>query len=898
MLTFFYNIIIFPIIQIIDLCYVFIYRIFSNSGIAIMGVSVAVSVCTLPLYFVAETFQKKERDLQKKLKPKTDKIKAVFKGDERYLVLSTYYKQNHYHPIYALRNNFGLFIQIPFFIAAYSYISHSESLQGTSFFFIKNLGIPDGLFSFHNIRFNILPVLMTLINIISGMVYAKGLEVKDKIQLYIISVIFLILLYNSPAGLVIYWTMNNILSLGKNILQRVKHPRMILFCILFPGITAIDIFLLFFHKGDLPNRLLAAILVSMVFFLPFIPGIIKSLRKYVPFKDKILNQQFPAYFYILSCIILFLLHGGIIPSSLIASSVEEFSYIDARTTPFPFIFGTLLQSAGIFLFWPLAIYFLFSGKTRRILAFIMFITAGISMINVFLITENFGFLTPTMIFSEPKPFSLIPGIYILNAGIVCLTAAVLFFLLYNNKTRIIASAQIISLIALLGYGIINIKQIFDNFIFVRNQYESRSGDSENFHPRFLFSKSGQNVLLIMLDCAIGSHIPYIFNEKPELNSIMRGFRAYPNCVSFANHTLVGALPIYGGYEYTPAAVNKRKDVPLITKQQEAYLLLPKLFLNAGYSVTITDPPFDNYMMSNLSVFADHPEIRAENLIGKYTKQWLREQQEITTISLASLLDNNLIRFSFFKSAPLFLRIFIYDNGKWLSLTGGSKNQLTDTIINDYAFLDTLDKITAFTDAENTYTALYAHLPHNTAFLQAPDYIPVQQVTDRGSSPLANDGRFHLTTASFLMLGKWFEYLKANSVYDNTRIIIVSDHGRGATNFPGNIWLPNGDVLQSYNALLMEKDFYSEGALAISDDFMTNGDVPSLLLEGLIDNPVNTFTGNLLQADKNNGVTITTIGALSTYRHNKYGYNIGKNQWLYVRDNIFDPDNWKTVLDPP
>ena len=173
-------------------------------------------------------------------------------------------------------------------------------------------------------------------------------------------------------------------------------------------------------------------------------------------------------------------------------------------------------------------------------------------------------------------------------------------------------------------------------------------------------------------------------------------------------------------------------------------------------------------------------------------------------------------------------------------------------------------------------------------------MPVQTVTDRGKSALADDPRFHVTTASFLLLGKWFEYLQANGVYDNTRIILVSDHGWGTTHLPGNIILPNGDSLQKYNVLLMVKDFYAEGDLTNSDEFMTNGDSPLFALDGIIENPVNPFTGTPLKTNKDNGVTIATINALSTYRHGRYVYNIGKNQWLHVKDNIFDPDNWRVA----
>jgi membrane protein insertase Oxa1/YidC/SpoIIIJ len=119
-LTFLYTLIIYPITLIIEYAFMIMERVFHNHSVSLIGVSVAVTVCTLPLYFIAEKHQQVERDIQKRLKPRIDKIKAVFKGDEQYLILSTYYRQNHYHPVYAMRNTFGILIQLPFFIAAYT----------------------------------------------------------------------------------------------------------------------------------------------------------------------------------------------------------------------------------------------------------------------------------------------------------------------------------------------------------------------------------------------------------------------------------------------------------------------------------------------------------------------------------------------------------------------------------------------------------------------------------------------------------------------------------------------------------------------------------------------------------------------------------------------------------
>ena len=136
MWTILYDIIIYPIEFLVELMYVFFMKALGVEGLAIIGISVAVNLLTLPLYHAAEQLQKVERDQRIALAPGIARIKAAFKGDERYMILSTFYRQNHYHPMYALRNSLSLLIQVPFFIAAYHFLSHLDALNGVSFLFI------------------------------------------------------------------------------------------------------------------------------------------------------------------------------------------------------------------------------------------------------------------------------------------------------------------------------------------------------------------------------------------------------------------------------------------------------------------------------------------------------------------------------------------------------------------------------------------------------------------------------------------------------------------------------------------------------------------------------------------------------------------------------------------
>ncbi|MCH5292094.1 MAG: hypothetical protein J1D88_10140, partial [Treponema sp.] len=135
-----YTVLIYPLHLIIELIYSLCYRSFGNEGLAVIGVSAGITLLCLPLYAVAEHWQRLERAIQQKLKPGLERIKLAFHGDERYMITATFYRENRYSPIMALRSSFGLLIQIPFFIAAYNFLSHLEALRGQSFLFIRDMG--------------------------------------------------------------------------------------------------------------------------------------------------------------------------------------------------------------------------------------------------------------------------------------------------------------------------------------------------------------------------------------------------------------------------------------------------------------------------------------------------------------------------------------------------------------------------------------------------------------------------------------------------------------------------------------------------------------------------------------------------------------------------------------
>ena len=219
-----YTLIIQPLAFVFEVIFSVANKLTYHPGLSIIVLSLIMNFLVLPLYKRADDMQEKQRLKEESLKKGIDHIKKSFSGDERMMILQTYYRQNNYKPTDALNGSISLLLEVPFFLAAYDFLSHLALLEGVSLGPIANLGQPDAMFVIGGLTINVLPVLMTVVNIISSAIYLKGFPLKTKIQLYAMAIFFLVFLYDSPAGLVFYWTLNNVFSLVKNNFYKLKNP--------------------------------------------------------------------------------------------------------------------------------------------------------------------------------------------------------------------------------------------------------------------------------------------------------------------------------------------------------------------------------------------------------------------------------------------------------------------------------------------------------------------------------------------------------------------------------------------------------------------------------------------------------------------------------------------------
>ncbi|HMA64080.1 MAG TPA: membrane protein insertase YidC, partial [Chitinispirillaceae bacterium] len=208
----------------------------SNLLIAIILLSICVKIILSPLFHIADKWQKKVNYQNGIIQPRIADIKKQFKGEEQTHRILALHKELGISPLYSLKSLFSAAIQIPIFFAAYHALSEHYALFQTSAGFIADLSQADGLlplpFALPVIgnTINILPFVMTSITLASSWLHTdKSMSAemlkKQRNNLYGMALLFFILLYTSPAGMVIYWTMNNLLAFLSTVFSSFFHYR-------------------------------------------------------------------------------------------------------------------------------------------------------------------------------------------------------------------------------------------------------------------------------------------------------------------------------------------------------------------------------------------------------------------------------------------------------------------------------------------------------------------------------------------------------------------------------------------------------------------------------------------------------------------------------------------------
>ncbi len=165
------------------------------------------------------------------LEPKFAAIKQEFDGQQAHERMMAEYKALGITPFHTLKPMLGVFIQLPLLIAIFNVLGELEAVSGVGFLWIRDLSSPDSVAMLPFVLpllgsgINLLPMLMTLFSIAAGWTQHFGnmtpeLVARQRRNLSLMAVGFLLLFYPFPASMVLYWTTSNALQLVEQTVRR------------------------------------------------------------------------------------------------------------------------------------------------------------------------------------------------------------------------------------------------------------------------------------------------------------------------------------------------------------------------------------------------------------------------------------------------------------------------------------------------------------------------------------------------------------------------------------------------------------------------------------------------------------------------------------------------------
>jgi len=199
-----------------------IYRVIGNFGLAIIFATIIVKILFFPLANQSYASMAK----MKKMQPEMERLKERFKDDKERQAkeLMTLYQKEGINP---LAGCLPVLLQIPVFFALYKVLNGTIDMRHAPFYgWIKDLSAPDPTSLFN--LFGLLPyavpdvLLLGIWPIIMGITMWLQMQLSppppDPIQQQVFAwmpLMLMVMLASAPAGLVIYWAVNNVLSIAQ-----------------------------------------------------------------------------------------------------------------------------------------------------------------------------------------------------------------------------------------------------------------------------------------------------------------------------------------------------------------------------------------------------------------------------------------------------------------------------------------------------------------------------------------------------------------------------------------------------------------------------------------------------------------------------------------------------------
>jgi len=216
-----------PLSRLVFAFMLWVHRAIPNYGVVIILLSVIIKILFWPL--TQKSF-KSMREMQK-VQPALAALKEKHKDDPKKLNADMWklYKERGINPAGGC---LPMLLQMPVFIALFNLLSRTIELRRAPFMlWINDLAAPDVIsrlpfnLPFIGNSLSVLPILMGVAMFIQQKM--SSTDPQNKMMTYMLPVIFTVIFYRFPSGLVLYWLVNNILTImHQYLLARNDQPEM------------------------------------------------------------------------------------------------------------------------------------------------------------------------------------------------------------------------------------------------------------------------------------------------------------------------------------------------------------------------------------------------------------------------------------------------------------------------------------------------------------------------------------------------------------------------------------------------------------------------------------------------------------------------------------------------
>jgi YidC/Oxa1 family membrane protein insertase len=162
------------------------------------------------------------------INPKMAELKEKHKDDPNKLnmeMMGLYRK----YGINPLGGCLPMLIQIPIFFGFFRMLDYAVELRGESFMWVNDLTQPDNVAFVMGIPINLLPIVMAGTSVIQmAMMPKTGDKMQQRIMM-LMPLLFFLFCYNYASALALYWTVQNIFSIGQTyLMNKIPEPELVL----------------------------------------------------------------------------------------------------------------------------------------------------------------------------------------------------------------------------------------------------------------------------------------------------------------------------------------------------------------------------------------------------------------------------------------------------------------------------------------------------------------------------------------------------------------------------------------------------------------------------------------------------------------------------------------------